>query len=101
MQAIMLRGGSGMNKQRSIRSRWWGLLSIGVLVLAFVVVPGGAGARESIIKRAVTGQIRGSQLRTPAGIKRLIPMISNGTLAAARGLVAPAEGEDGSQDMRE
>jgi hypothetical protein len=80
--------------------RWLSLAGIGMLVLAIVVLPRGAAAQDSVLKRAAQGKLRASEIRTPAGIKRSM-MISSGTLAAAQGALPIGEGAGGLDELRQ
>jgi hypothetical protein len=61
---------------------WWVLPAIAGLLLTFAILPARSGARESVIRRAAAGRLRPAVLITPGGIKRTMPLISSGVLAA-------------------
>ena len=82
--------------------RWGSLVAVGVLLFVYAMRPGQVVARDSIIKQAAEGRLRSSQFRTPAGIRRALPMISSGAIAAAQSALAGAESEERAfQDERE
>jgi len=72
--------------------RWLSLVGLGALVLAFVIVPGGAVAQENALRQALRHGLRSAQFRTPAGIKRALPRISSGTLSAGLSVLEQENG---------
>jgi hypothetical protein len=98
---LMCEGGFGMSTwHRSSHLRWWSLAGVVVLLFAFVMLPQGTVAQDSVLKRAAQGKLRASEIRTPAGIKRSM-MISGGTLASAQGALPGGEGASGLDELRE
>lgn len=80
------------------RFRWLAVLIGAALLLTFVGVPQQAVARKSLIRDVATGKLRSAQFKTPAGVKRALPSVSGGAIAAAQAAMAE---ERPFQDERE
>lgn len=67
----------------SRRARGAALVATSGLLLGLAALPGGASAKDSVVKQVAEGRLHAPELVTPSGVTRRLPMLSGGLVTAA------------------